>query len=444
MAVPPFVRDADLHTTTWKGLLTMREAYIVAVACTPFGKHRDLGFRELARQTLDLLVADGGPAGDAVATELDTLWFGNCFMDAWGQRNLRGQVALVELVDEGRLPARLPVTNVEAACATGSLALHGAVRDVRSGEAELALALGIEKLVLPEDATGPTALRLIEGCTDNLTRDRLVRTYQEAAETVGETFAVGADRSLFMDTYATQALLHMKRYGTTREQLAVASAKNHNYGALNPLAQYRFTTTPDAVLADREVSYPLTRAMCSPIGDGAAAALVCSGDWLAAQPASVRERAVRVRATAAAGGTYLRTPDVPTLSYEAARRAYRRAGITPAEVDVAEVHDATSFGEILQVEMLGFCAPGQGGAFVADGATGPGGSLPVNTSGGLVSKGHPIGATGLSMTYELTVQLRGEAGARQVPDARIGLAENGGGVIGLEEATCAVTILERM
>ncbi|GEL20016.1 thiolase family protein [Pseudonocardia asaccharolytica] len=423
----------------------MREAYVVAVACTSFGKHREVGFRELARQTLDLLVADAGPAGGAMATELDSLWFGNCFMGAWGQENLRGQMALVELVDEGRLPARLPVTNVEGACATGSLALHGAVRDVRSGEAELAVALGIEKLVLPEptDAAGPTALRLIEGCTDNLTRDRLVCTYQEAAETMGETFALGADRSLFMDTYATQALLHMKRYGTTREQLAASSAKNHNYGALNPLAQYRFTTTLEDVLADREVAYPLTRSMCSPVGDGAAAALVCSGDWLAAQPAAVRERAVRVRATAAAGGTYQRTPDVPTLSHEAARRAYHRAGLTPSDVDVAEVHDATSFGEILQVEMLGFCPPGHGGAFVADGATGPGGSLPVNTSGGLVSKGHPIGATGLSMAYELTVQLRGEAGARQVPDARIGLAENGGGVLGLEEATCAVTILER-
>lgn len=425
----------------------MHEVYIIAVACTPFGKHTELGFRELARQTLDMLVADAGPAaGGAVATELDSLWFGNCFMDAWGQPNVRGQMTLVDLVDEGRLPRRLPVTNVEAACATGSLALHGAVKDIRSGEAELSLALGIEKLVLSPstDSAGPTALELLSGCTDNLTHDRLIETYQEAAGALGRTLQLGGDRSLFMDTYAIQALLHMKKFGTTRDQIATGCAKNHNYGARNPLAQYRFTSTPESVLADREVSYPLTRSMCAPIGDGAAAVLVCSADWLAAQPQALRDRAVRVRATAAAGGTYLRTADAPTLSHEAARRAYARGNLRPSDIDVAEVHDATSFGEILQVEMLGFCAAGQGGAFVADGATGPGGTLPVNTSGGLVSKGHPVGATGLSMAYELTVQLRGEAGDRQVPDARIGLAENGGGVIGLEEAACAVTILERV
>jgi len=184
--------------------------------------------------------------------------------------------------------------------------------------------------------------------------------------------------------------------------------------------------------------------MCSPIGDGAAGAIVCSEDWLAGQSKSLRERAVKVRATAVAGGKYQLRSDEVTVSYAAARKAYSQAGLTPQQIDVAEVHDATSFGEILQVEMLGFCSPGQGGAFVADGATGPNGTIPINTSGGLVSKGHPIGATGLSMVYELCTQLRGEAGVRQVDGARIGLAENGGGVVGLEEATCAVTILEGM
>lgn len=429
--------------------MTVSDVYLVAVACTPFGKHPEQSFRDLARQTLDLLVADAGPdTGGAVATELETLWFGNCFMDAWGQPNVRGQMTLVDLVDEGRLPRRLPVTNVEAACATGSLALHGAVKDIRSGEADLSLAMGIEKLVFPPAApdsgdSRSDSMQLFEGCTDNLTRDRLIDVYREAATGIGRTLQLGPDRSLFMDTYAMQALLHMERFGTTREQLAACCAKNHNYGALNPLAQYRFTTTPEDVLADREISFPLTRSMCSPIGDGSAAALVCSAEWLARQPRATRDRAVKVRATTAAGGTYLRTQDEPTLSAVAAQRAYAKAGLMPRDVDVAEVHDATSFGEVLQVEMLGFCKPGRGGAFVAEGATGPGGVLPVNTSGGLVSKGHPVGATGLSMTYELTTQLRGEAGERQVPDARIALAENGGGVLGLEEAICAVTILER-
>ncbi len=421
----------------------MRDVYLVATSCTPFAKRPDVSFRDLAREALESLAID---AGIGLAAELETLWFGNCFMQAWNQPNVRGQIALIELVDAGVLPRRLPVTNVEAACATGSLALHAAVKDVRSGDVEVSAALGVEKMVLP--GSGATArdgvFKLFEGCADNLSGDRLVDTYREAAASVGQTLEFSRDRSMFMDTYATQALLHMSRHGTTRDQIAVGCAKNHNYGAMNPLAQYRFRTTPEEVLTDRAVSYPLTRSMCAPIGDGAAAALVCSKDWLAAQPEPVRSRALRVTGTAASGGTYSRRVDEPSLSHDAARKAYAQAGIEAADVDVAEVHDATSFGEVLQVEMLGFCPEGAGGAFVADGATGPGGIVAINTSGGLVSKGHPIGATGLSMVYELGLQLRGEAGPRQVPEARIALAENGGGIIGLEEAACAVTILERV
>jgi acetyl-CoA acetyltransferase len=413
------------------------------VACTPFGKHLDKSVRELSASVLDLLVEDLGPAG-GVPSQCDSLWFGNCFMDAWDQGNLRGQMALVDYMDAGRLPRRLPVLNVEAACATGSIALHGAVKDVRSGDAELSIAMGVEKLVMPQRADPPVpgALELLQRCTDHLSGDRIMTLYRQAAEDIGVQMNVGADHSLFMDTYALQARLHMAQFGTTVEQIAYGCAKNHNYGAQNELAQYRFAMTVDEALSDREIAFPLTRSMCAPIGDGAAAALVASGDWLRRQSAELQRRAVRVRATAASGGTYLRSSHEPTLSHEAARRAYRHAGLGPTDVDVAEVHDATSFGEILQVEMLGFCDRGDGGRFVAEGNTGPGGRVPVNTSGGLVSKGHPVGATGLSMVYELVLQLRGEAGERQVDGARIGLAENGGGLLGLEEAICAVTILE--
>jgi acetyl-CoA acetyltransferase len=245
-----------------------------------------------------------------------------------------------------------------------------------------------------------------------------------------------------MDTYAMQAAWHMRHHGTTREQIAFGASKNHAMGALNPKAQYRFELTPEQVLADREVSWPLTRSMCSPIGDGAAAALLCSAQVLAELPAAVRERAVRVRASALSGGKY-RALDEPGLSQVAARKAYAAAGIGPQDVDVAEVHDATSFCEIYQSEMLGFCDIGQGGPFVGSGATALGGRMPINLSGGLVSKGHPVGATGLSMVYELVQQLRGECGARQVPGADIALAENGGGVIGFDEAACCVTVLQR-
>jgi acetyl-CoA acetyltransferase len=214
-------------------------------------------------------------------------------------------------------------------------------------------------------------------------------------------------------------------------------------GAKNPLAQYQFEVSPEQVLADRMISWPLTRAMCAPIGDGAAAALVCSAAFLQTLPAAVRERAVRIRAAAISGGKYRRL-DEPGLSHVAAQRAYAMAGLQPTDIDVAEVHDATSFCEIYQAEMMGFCPVGQGGAYVASGATTLGGERPINLSGGLVSKGHPVGATGLSMIHELALQLRGEAGDRQQAGAHIGLAENGGGVIGFDEAACAVTILERM
>lgn len=356
----------------------MPDVYLLATASSPFGRQPDRGFRSLTAQIVRAVLADarlGAGAEEALGSEIGTAWFGNCLMHAWGQPNIRGQVCLAELADEGLLPPRLPVTNVESACATGSLALHAAVKDVRSGETLVSMALAVEKVTLPgsdsDPATRAETLRLLEGSTDNLSRGRPIGTYQDAARMAGTVFETRPGRSMFMDTYAVQALLHMKQYGTTREQVA-AAAKSHNYGALHPLAQYRFPVTPADVLADREVVYPFTRAMCAPVSDGAAAALVVSGAWLAGQPEAVRSRAVKVRATAAAGGSYRRTPDAPTLTRDAADAAYRKAGLSAADVDVVELHDATSFGEILQVEMLGLCAPGQGGPFVASGATGPG------------------------------------------------------------------------
>ena len=182
--------------------------------------------------------------------------------------------------------------------------------------------------------------------------------------------------------------------------------------------------------------------MCAPIGDGAAAAILCSARALESFSAEVRERAVLVRASTLSGGKY-RGCDEAGLSKIAAKKAYSAAGLAPSDIDVAEVHDATAFCELYQCEMLGFCEPGEGGSFVERGATSLGGELPVNLSGGLVSKGHPVGATGLSMVYELVTQLRSEAGARQCKDADIALAENGGGVIGFDEAACSIIILQR-
>ena len=414
----------------------MSTAYLIGVSCTRFGRLADRAFKDLTREAYEGALADAGLADGAA---IGNAWFSNCGMHTWGQANIRGQVCFSQLVTEGRFPERVSIINVEGGCASGSLALNGAWKDVLSGQCDVSLAIGVEKTFHPEQPEKVTAL--FGQAIDRIDPAEWERYYAAAGEAVGKPFATGTGRTPYMDTYAMQAAWHMKTYGTTQAQIAAAAAKSHNMGALNPLAQYRFTTTVDAVLGDKPVSYPLTRAMCSPIGDGAAAALVCSEAFLRTLPAAAQQRAVRIAAQALSGGKYRRF-DEPGLSRVAADRAYLFAGVTPADIDVAEVHDATSFSEIYQPEMLRFCADGEGGEFVESGATALGGRLPINLSGGLVSKGHPIGATGLSMIYELTQQLRNEAGERQVRGARYGLAENGGGVIGFDEAVCAVTILE--
>jgi acetyl-CoA acetyltransferase len=415
----------------------MSAVYIIGTSCTVFGRFAARSFQDLTREAYLGVLAD---AGLADGRGIEQAWFGNCGMGAWGQGGIRGQVCLTPLVDEGLFPERVPVVNVESGCATASLALHGAWKDILSGQCRLSLAVGVEKLYSPDrpERVG----EIFATGIDQLEPQRWRDYYAAAGEAAGKPFETGPDRTVYMDTYSIQAAWHMHRYGTTERQIAIACAKNHAHGSRNPLAQYRFELSVDEVLADRPVSWPLTRAMCAPIGDGAAAAVLCAEDLLASLPPRARDRAVKVRAVALAGGKYRRL-DEPGLTRVAAQRAYQRAGVAPADIDLAEVHDATSFCELYQTEMLGFCPEGEGGRFAESGATALGGALPVNVSGGLVSKGHPVGATGLSMIHELCLQLRGEAGERQVEGARLALAENGGGVMGFDEAACAVTILEK-
>jgi acetyl-CoA acetyltransferase len=414
----------------------MRDVYVIGSFSTAFGRWAAKDHRALAKDAVLGVLQD---AGLADGSALGQAYFGNCLMHMIGQTMIRGQTCLSDLMEQGVLPKRLPIVNVEGACATGSLAFHLAWKDVLSGQTDLALAIGVEKLYDPS-APG-SVLEEIGGGFDRFDQQRWISEYRALAARAEVEWSPGPERSIAMDTYSVQASYHMHRYGTTREQIAVAAAKNHMHGSLNPKAQYRFPMTKEEVLADRPVSGPLTRAMCAPIGDGAAAAIVCSEDGLRKLPHEVRRRALRIRASAVSGGKH-RTPDEPSLSRIAGDRAYEMAAVAPEDIDVAEVHDATSFCEIYQMEMLRFCPDGDGGRFVESGATTLGGRLPVNTSGGLISKGHPIAATGLSMIAEIAAQLRREAEGRQLDGARIGLVENGGGVIGLEEAVCVVTILE--
>ena len=419
------------------GVARMTDAFVLGSYSTAFGKFTERSHKELTREAYLGVLADAGLAnGDSIGMA----WFGNCGMWTDGQGGIRGQVCLTPLVREGLFPERVPVINVEGGCATASMALHGAWKDVIAGQTDLSLAIGVEKTFSPDDPE--KMARLFNGGIDQYDPAEWSAYYTAAGEVAGKPFAPGANRTIFMDTYAMQAAWHMRAYGTTARQIAIACAKNHVASVDNPKAQYRFPLTANDVLADRPVSWPLTRAMCAPIGDGAASALVCSRAFLDRQPAAIRARAVRIAASVLTGGKYRRL-DEPGLSGLAASRAYAMAGLSAADIDLAEVHDATSFCELYQSEMLGFCLPGEGGRLAESGATSLGGSIPLNLSGGLVSKGHPVGATGLSMIDELMLQLRCEAGPRQVPGARIALAENGGGVIGFDEAACSVIILHR-
>ena len=415
----------------------MRDVYIVATSCTAFGKHADKTFKDLTRAAYTDALSDAGLARGEL---IEQAWFGNCGMGQWGQGGIRGQVAFTPLVEDGLFPERVPMINVEGGCATASFAFHGAWKDIASGESEVSLAVGVEKLVSPDRPE--RVAEIFATGIDQLDPEKWHAYYTQAGIDAGKPFETGPGRTVFMDTYAMQAAWHMKRYGTTQRQIAAGASKNHFHGSLNPKAQYRFELSVDEVLADRAISFPLTRAMCSPLGDGAAAAILCSGEALANFPRATQARAVKIRASTLSGGKY-RKLDEPGLSKVAADKAYARTGLVPADFDLAEVHDATSFCEIYQLEMMGFCPLGEGGRFIESGATRLGGRIPVNVSGGLVSKGHPIGATGLSMIHEVSAQLRGEAGLRQVKGACLGIIENGGGVMGFDEAACAITVLEK-
>ena len=416
----------------------MSTAWILGTASTVFQKWPERSFRDLAEEVVGGALTDAGVAG----ADVEHAAFANCAMGAHGQDNIRGQVALTGMMRDGRLRARLPVINIEAGCATGSAAFHAAVQAVRAGDVDVALAVGVEKTLVPDDPV--RTFQLFSGGIDQRHKHEWRTFFAEQGEAHGVGWAPHKHRVLFLDVHAMQARHHMATHGTTPTDLAHIASKNHGNAVHNPRAQYRFEVPVEAALADKPVVDPFTRAMCSPLSDGAAAVVVCSDRFRQrCRPAQIA-RAIQVRASVLVGGTW-RNLDEDNVVAHAATKAYARAGLTAEDIDIAEVHDATTFCELQATELLGFCERGQGGAYARSGTTARDGARPVNPSGGLVSKGHPLGATGLGMIDELVRQLRGEAGALQVSrNVRIGLQQNAGGLIGLDEALCHVGIFERM
>jgi acetyl-CoA acetyltransferase len=272
------------------------------------------------------------------------------------------------------------------------------------------------------------------------THESLARVLALGGDVAGHSGA--GHRTVMMDLYAGLCRAHMSRFGTTREQLALIASKNHGHAALNDKCHFDRPMSSEQVLAGRPLAFPLTVPMCAPLSDGAAAAIVCNRPGLDRLPAAVRSRAVRVRACELRSATDRAWDDIDRhVVRRAALAAYERAGVRPEQVDLAEVHDAASFGELFASELLALAPLGGGGKLAESGDTRLGGAIPINPSGGLESRGHPIGATGLAQIHELVTQLRGEAGARQVVNATVGIQENGGAFLGVEEAAAVVTIL---
>ena len=412
----------------------MEDVFVVGIGMTRFGRLLDRSVKSLTREAVDLALTDAGLDKGA----LQAAFFANAAQGHLeGQHMVRGQVALRSMGIGG-----IPVVNIENACASGSSALALAASHLRAGEGDVVLAVGVEKLFSTDRTLMMTAFDSGWDVSDApAIRERLVAL--GAGVEVPEGTTSPKPYSAFMDVYGAFARQHMREFGTTQRQFAAVAAKNHRHSIHNELAQFRDNYSIEDILTAPPITWPLTLPMCSPISDGGAAVIVATAAGMTRLGLDPR-RAIRLLATVIQTGSD-RDPLAADqhLTALAASRAYERAGVGPSDVSVAEVHDATAVGEIIQIENLGFCGFGEGGALTESGATTIGGRLPVNPSGGLESKGHPVAATGLGQVHELVLQLRGEAGPRQVEGARIAVAENGGGLHGIEEAAACVTILGR-
>lgn len=376
---------------------------ILGIGMTSFGRHLERTIGQLGLEATRAALADAGlAAADIecafVANALGAMLFGDTTL---GQR----------ILSEGGV-RRVPVVNVENACTSGSTALWLAWNAIRAGQADIALVLGVEKMCVPH-------LGLINSGRSEI------------------------DSQLGLVTpasFAMRAMRHMHEFGTTRAQMASVVEKSRRHGALSPLAMFRKQETAAEVLAAPVVADPLTRSECCPIADGAAA-IVLGSDRIARKLGA----AVRIDSVVLRSGCYENPTDLARwkTDSETAAAAYELAGTGPDAIDLIECHDAFSIAEILHIEALGLCAPGEGGALAESGATALGGRIPVNVSGGLLSRGHPVAATGVAQVVELAWHLRGQAGARQVDGAKVGLAQCMGGDLVGDTKSCTVAILSR-
>lgn len=376
----------------------MRDVYVLGAGMIKFGRYPDKDVPQLGAEAALLALRDAG----LTVKDIELLVCGNLFQSS----SMNAQRILQQIGQTG-----IPALNVTNACATGSTAFREAYVGVASGMYDITMAVGVEQM---------GKMGLLGG----------------GARSGGESVEGVLGSGLMPAVFGQAGVEHMRKYGTTAEHFAKVAVKNHKHSVHNPLAQYRNEFTLADVMKARMIAYPNTLPMCCPTGDGAAAAILVSAEKVK----QLTTKPVKVACSILTSDPWtdrdLTMPDVNTLTRNAAKQAYEKAGVGPKDLDLVELHDCFATAELLHYENLGLCGEGEAGRMIDEGRTSVGGDIPVNASGGLLSKGHPLGATGIANIYEVVTHLRGQAGARQVEGAKVGMAH----VIGLGSA-CTIHIL---
>ncbi|MDX9787440.1 MAG: thiolase family protein [Desulfobacterales bacterium] len=408
----------------------MREVAVIGTDMTRFGKYIDKGIKSLVYASVKGAMADAGVEKKNIQAAFMANAVGGLMT---GQEMIRGQVTLSAMGIDS-----IPIYNVESACASSSSAFNLAYMAVAGGMYDCVLVTGYEKLYDVDKQKSFNALGTAFDIENGIEFFKEAEKHFKTGEKIFKEGA-GEKRSIFMDMYAFLIKGYMDRYGLTQQHFAKLAVKSHKNGALNPHAQYQKEVSTEEVLNSGDVVFPLTRMMCSPVCDGSAAAILCAKS----EVAKYTTHPVWVAASVAGSGK-LTYDKEDSITKRLAPQVYKMAGVGPKDIDMVEIHDATSPCEIMFLIELGLCPGEEAGHWIDNGAFDLDGRMPSNSSGGLATKGHPIAATGCGQIYEIVTQLRQRAGKRQVPNhPKIGMTHNGGGILGIDAASMTLHIFKR-
>jgi len=407
----------------------MRDVAIIGAGIIKFGRYPEKGIKDLVRESVQNALNDA----DISSKKIEAAYVGSAVPGIMtGQEQIKAQVTLSAMGIDS-----IPMINVENACASSSSALHMAWISVGAGLYDCVLVVGFEKLYDPDKLKSFLAL----GTAVDIDMVQKYLADFEAKQRSNEKImseGSGKSKSIFMDMYAYYTRMYMDQYGLTQDHFAKLSLKSHKNGALNPHAMYQKKMSMAEIIDSGEVAFPLTRAMCSPVCDGAAAVVVCS-----------KEKASQFTTTpiwiegSVIGSGKISDEIGDTLTKRLGPKVFEAAGIGPEDIDVIEVHDATTPSEIITLIELEICPGEKAAEWIDNGDLDIDGKMPSNPSGGLVTKGHPIGATGLAQIHEMVQQLRGNSGERQVNNPKVAMTHNGGGILGVDAAAMALHILKK-